>query len=703
MTPFDGDMTGKQILVVEDNVAFAELLAGALRDEGYFCHTVSSGASGLLWLATHHVDLVLLDYNLADMAGESFAVALAERELRVPFVVVTGHDDSGIAVQMIKQGAADFVVKDTTLLDRLPLVVTRALQEAEVAQRLRKAEDALRLSEARLARAQQIARLGSWEWNLRTNTVYFSDALYRLYGYAPEGLPPATMEWFFSRINPLDVPQVRKAIARTQENGLPLNLVYRVRTAGNAEIVVSSHGELECDENGKPLQLIGTTLDITAHSRAEEEVRQLANYDTLTGLPNRVLLHDRLQQAIVHAQRNEQQLGVLVLDLDRFKGVNDSLGHRFGDQLLRTVAERLRVCIRESDTLARLGGDEFVVVLAGPGGLDGISHAAAKILAIIAEPFVLEGQELYLTASVGVAVYPNDGQDVQTLLKHGDLAMYQAKEFDRNNFQFFSSDMNVRVMERMVLESSLRKALERDEFELLYQPQVDVRTRRIVGFEALIRWHHPSLGQISPDKFIPLAEDTGLIIPIGEWVIRTAARQARRWQVQGLPPVKMAVNLSGRQFRVQLDEVVRAILQETGLEARWLELEMTESILMRNAADNQVLLQALTGLGCTLSIDDFGTGYSSLAYLKHFPLGRLKIDRTFVRDITTNPDDVAIAKVIIDMAHTLRMSVTAEGVEETAQLELLASYGCVEMQGYLFSRPVAAEQAALLLAEGIRF
>ena len=314
-----------------------------------------------------------------------------------------------------------------------------------------------------------------------------------------------------------------------------MNVVYRITTGSGGEIVVSSQGEVEYGDDGKPMLLIGATLDITARSKAEEAIQQLANYDILTGLPNRNLLFDRLQQAIIQAVRNHHRVGVLFVDLDRFKGINDSLGHRVGDTLLRAVAARLRACVRESDTLARQGGDEFIVVLNGVDHEEGISAASNKILTLIAEPFVIEGHELYLTASIGVAVYPEDGEDAASLLKHADLAMYQAKELDRNNFQFFSKDMNVKVMERMVLENSLRRALERNEFELLYQPQVDVRTRQIVGFEALIRWHHPDLGMIAPDKFIPLAEETGLIIPIGEWVIRTAVHQAKVWQVAWSP------------------------------------------------------------------------------------------------------------------------------------------------------------------------
>ncbi|MDK9717290.1 MAG: EAL domain-containing protein [Trichlorobacter sp.] len=702
MPDSDGHITSGIILVVEDNIPFGELVAGTLREEGYQCYTASSGAAALAWLATHPASLVLLDYTLPDMTGEAFIAAMNAQGSQVPFVVVTGRDDSNLAVQMIKHGASDFVVKDTALLDRLPVVVSRTLQEAQVKQRLQQAEQALSQSELRLSRAQRIARIGSWEWSLQTNELYFSPELFSILGYT-KATPQVSPEWLYQQVNPADIPVVRKALAVTIESGRCLDLTFRIATCSGDEIVVASQAELELDTAGRPELLVGTLLDVTDRTKAEQEIHHLANYDALTGLPNRNLMHDRLQQAIVQSVRMQGSVGVLLLDLDRFKGVNESLGHKAGDQLLRTVAERLRVCVRESDTLARVGGDEFVVVLSIVADEDGVSSAASKILAIISEPFVIEEQELYLTASIGVAVYPTDGADVHTLLKHADLAMYQAKDMDRNNFQFFSSDLNVKVMERMVLESSLRRALERDEFELFYQAQVDVVERSIIGFEALLRWRHPDLGMISPDKFIPLAEETGLILSIGEWVIRTACRQAKSWQDAGLPPIRMAVNLSGKQFRTKLDQVVASILLETGLGASWLELELTESILMRNAAENQQLLQALSGMGCSLSIDDFGTGYSSLAYLKNFPLGRLKIDRSFVRDIITNPDDRAIAKIIIDMAHTLKMEVTAEGVEDHDQLELLKSYGCREIQGFLFSKPLAAAAAEALLRNGIKF
>jgi predicted signal transduction protein with EAL and GGDEF domain len=360
--------------------------------------------------------------------------------------------------------------------------------------------------------------------------------------------------------------------------------------------------------------------------------------------------------------------------------------------------------VRESDTLARLGGDEFVVVLNGVVSEKGVTTVAKKILGLISEPILIDGHELFITASIGIAAYPMDGEDGHALLKHADLAMYKAKEQDRNNFYFFSHDLNIKVMERMMLENSMRRALERNEFFLVYQPQVDARTGRITGVESLLRWNHPDMGLLTPDRFIYLAEETGFIVQLGEWVLLTACRQNKDWQNQGSPLIRVSVNLSGKQFGQQrLDEMISAILLETGLDPQWLELEITESAIMKNAEQNITILRKLKDMGIALTIDDFGTGYSSLSYLKHFPLTRLKIDRSFVRDITVNPDDAAIAEIIISMAQTLNLGVIAEGVETRAQMEFLSFHNCVEMQGYLFSRPVPADQFSGLLRQGLSY
>lgn len=689
-----------RLLIVGDNIPFIELVASAMGQEGYRCETASSLYLAVAALEQHPAGIILFDLDLRGCSGDSFLQELRGRGLNQPLILLSSVDETPDAVGLVSRGAADFVAKDITLLDRLPQVIRGVMNRLELEQQLQRLELSAALNDQRFSRLQQIARIGAWEWNLDTNGLYLSPEALAILDHNPLQ-SPISLEWFFQQLNPLDAPFVRKGFQAAAESGRSLDISCRISNAGGGEIIVAVQGEFDICKDGHGRCLSGTMLDVTERARAEQEIHNLAYYDSLTRLPNRNLLFDRLQQSIVQSARAGTNAAVLILDLDRFKGINESLGHQIGDQLLCAVAKRLRLCVRESDTLARIGGDEFVILLNMVTDLDGVSGVADKVLAVLAEPFRLEGEELYLTASIGVALYPADGEDPHTLLKHADLAMYKAKELDRNNFQFFSNDLNIKVMERMMLEGSLRRAVERGELELLYQPQVDVLTGRLVGFEALLRWRHPSLGTIAPDKFIPLAEETGLILPIGEWVLQTACRQARAWQQEGLPPVRMAVNLSGRQFRTKLDQLVSEILIETGLGASWLELELTESILMRNAAENLELLQALSGMGCSLSIDDFGTGYSSLAYLKNFPLGRLKIDRSFVHDIIENPDDRAIAKIIIDMAATLRMDVTAEGVENRQQMELLQRIGCREMQGYLFSRPVSADAATALLKGGI--
>ncbi len=437
---------------------------------------------------------------------------------------------------------------------------------------------------------------------------------------------------------------------------------------------------------------------ILANQRAEKQIKHLAYHDTLTGLPNRVLFHDRLQQALSHAVREEHPMGVMFLDLDRFKIINDTLGHDVGDELLKAVSQRLINCIRQGDTVVRLGGDEFTIILPVITKAEDAAFVAQKILVTLAEPFLLNHQELHITSSIGISLYPNDGTNTQTLIKNADIAMYRAKDLGKNNYQFYTADMNSRALETINLENALRHALERNELLLHYQPQIDIRTGRIVGVEALVRWQHPEFGLVSPVKFIPIAEETNLIIPIGEWVLRTACEQGVRWRELGLPVWRMAVNLSARQFRHQdLLQPIRRILQETGFDPHHLELEITESLIMQGAGKTIAILEALDEMGIRLSLDDFGTGYSSLSYLKRFPIDTVKIDRSFVRDIHTDPNDAAITSAIIAMAHSLRLSVIAEGVETEEQLAFLRERNCNEYQGYYFSKPLPAEQIERLV------
>lgn len=443
---------------------------------------------------------------------------------------------------------------------------------------------------------------------------------------------------------------------------------------------------------------LAVLTDVTRRKQAEAKLEQLAYYDMLTGLPNRSLLKDRLGQAIAHGRRDGKQVAVLALDLDRFKGVNDTLGHACGDRLLQITAERLKGCLRRTDTVARLGGDEFAVILTGIGQVEDVTLLVRKIQETIARPIRLQEQEIYCSVSVGITLYPLDGTNADSLLRHADTAMYVAKEQGRNTYQYFSREMNFRAVERLELETSLRQALEREELFLHYQPQVDLAAGKVVGVEALLRWEHPEKGTISPARFIPLAEETGLINPIGEWVLRRACAQAQAWKEAGFPPLRMAVNLSGRQFlQAGLVDQVRAALADSGLDPGSLELELTESILMDNAERVQRALRELKTLGVLIALDDFGTGYSSLAYLKNFPVDRLKIAGTFVRDLALDSGDAAIAEAIIAMGHSLRLKVIAEGVETREQLDFLRTRSCNEMQGYFFARPMPPEELGAFL------
>jgi len=434
-------------------------------------------------------------------------------------------------------------------------------------------------------------------------------------------------------------------------------------------------------------------------ARKQESLYRLAHYDALTGLPNRLLFFDRLQQALSQAARHGTLLGVMLLDLDRFKAINDSFGHTAGDALLQAVGRRIGECIRDGDTVARLGGDEFTLLLQDIRQTQHAALVAQKIIEALQQPFLLNGYEVTVNTSIGIALYPLC-RDAETLLKHADTAMYKAKEEGGNGYRFYTDAMSSADTRRLSLEAQLRKAIERDELVLHYQPQVDLVSGRLLGAEALLRWQHPEHGLIPPGEFIPLAEETGLIVPIGEWVLRAACAQNRAWQNAGLAPLRVAVNVSGRQFRhLDLLETIYKTLEDTGLDSRYLEIELTEGVLMQDTVVALQTLHALSAMGVLISIDDFGTGYSSLSYLKRFPIDMLKIDRSFVQDIATDPDDTAIVQAIIAMSHGLGIKTIAEGVETREQLDFLRRHQCDAMQGYCLSRPLPAEAFAHFLRE----
>ena len=449
------------------------------------------------------------------------------------------------------------------------------------------------------------------------------------------------------------------------------------------------------DSKGRYRGRIWYFRDITDRKVAEERIQFLAYYDALTGLPNRTLLQDRLAKALAGASRRNDKVALLFLDLDGFKIINDSLGHSVGDLLLKQIADRLKRFSRDQDTVARLGGDEFLIVLSDVKDIPDAAVAAERLMDAMTGGFVVQGHPLSVSCSLGISIFPEHGVDGETLIKHADAAMYSAKDNGRNNIQLFTAQMNAQAVERLALESSLRRALEKKELFLVYQPQMDVATGKITGLEALLRWQHPELGLVPPDRFIRIAENSGLIIPIGEWVLRAACSQARRWQDEGIPAVVVAVNVSAVQFRQPgFCELIKRVLEETGLAPQYLGLELTEGLLLADADVTFAVLQDLKAMGLSLAIDDFGTGYSGFSYLRHFWVSKLKIDRSFIRDVAVNPDDAAITAAIISMAKSLRLKAVAEGVENEAQMSFLRAHHCDEIQGYYFSRPLTAEKAA---------
>ena len=449
------------------------------------------------------------------------------------------------------------------------------------------------------------------------------------------------------------------------------------------------------DSKGRYRGRIWYFRDITDRKVAEERIQFLAYYDALTGLPNRTLLQDRLAKALAGASRRNDKVALLFLDLDGFKIINDSLGHSVGDLLLKQIADRLKRFSRDQDTVARLGGDEFLIVLSDVKDIPDAAVAAERLMDAMTGGFVVQGHPLSVSCSLGISIFPEHGVDGETLIKNADAAMYSAKDNGRNNIQLFTDQMNAQAVERLALESSLRRALEKKELFLVYQPQMDVATGKITGLEALLRWQHPELGLVPPDRFIRIAENSGLIIPIGEWVLRAACSQARRWQDEGIPAVVVAVNVSAVQFRQPgFCELIKRVLEETGLAPQYLGLELTEGLLLADADVTFAVLQDLKAMGLSLAIDDFGTGYSGFSYLRHFWVSKLKIDRSFIRDVAVNPDDAAITAAIISMAKSLRLKAVAEGVENEAQMSFLRAHHCDEIQGYYFSRPLTAEKAA---------
>ncbi|MBI5922835.1 MAG: EAL domain-containing protein [Betaproteobacteria bacterium] len=711
------------ILIVDDMPENLGVLGAVLRAEGYKVKAANSGAVALRYAVQEPPALILLDIMMPEMDGFEVLRRLREKDLtkNIPVIFLTALGDPSDVAHGLRQGAADYIpkpIQPEVVLARVgtQLEVYRAREwlrnqnqhlETEVARRVaetRLIQDEAERTRERLNRQRELILISAAEgiFGVDAGGVinFVNPAAASLLGYERDELSGRKAdEIFFNSSEVGNGPPPNCPIQASCLAGVAIH--------GREEMFRRKDGsplalEFSCTpivEDGKSAGAVVTLQDFSERKRYLEQLERKSNFDDLTGLPNRNLLNDRLATSLARYRKDGGCLAVLTVNLDRFKGINDSLGHGAGDQVLREVAVRLGEHARKLDTVARLEGDEFVVITES-AETNGASKIAQALLEMLNPPFKFGEREFFLTGSIGIAVAPKDGEDGATLLRNAAAAMFRAKAGGGNRFNYYAPEMNARSLERMDMENGLRRAIDRNEMVVYYQPQLSLRTGEIIGAEALVRWQHPERGLVMPGKFILLAEECGLILPLGEWVLRTACAQNKAWQDAGLPPVTVAVNMSARQFAAQdMVKLAAAILAETGLSANYLELELTESAVMADADAFIKTTEQLKGLSITLSIDDFGTGFSSLSYLKRFAIDRLKIDQSFVRDITSDANSAAIAHAIISLAHSLKLSAIAEGIETEAQLNFLRRCNCDEMQGYFFSQPMPAAGFEQMLRE----
>jgi diguanylate cyclase (GGDEF)-like protein/PAS domain S-box-containing protein len=693
-------MPSSKILLIDSDPAAAERIRAALVTPGsgsFDLEWIRELSEGLARLGKGGVAAVLLELSLPSSHGiETFDKVFSVAP-DVPILILSNRNEA-LAKQAVARGAQDYL--DAAHLDSysLPRALNNAIERKAV-------EDALYVEKERAVVTLNSIGDAVLCTDVSGDTTYLNLVAETMTGWRREeanGKPLAEVFRIIDGATRMTAKDPMKmAVEQNRTVGLTPNCVL-IRKDGLEFAIEDSAAPIH-DRAGRIIGAVIVFHDVSVARAMSIQMSHSAQHDVVTNLPNRLLLNDRITQSIALARRQNKPIAVIFLDLDRFKYINDSLGHAAGDKLLQSVSKRLLTEVRASDTVSRQGGDEFVILLSEITRPEDAATSAAKILASLNAPHTIGGQDLHINGSIGISVYPGDGDDAETLIKNADTAMYHAKEKGRNNFKFFKADMNLKAVERQSLEVKLRRALEREEFLLHYQPKVNLVTGEITGVEALIRWYQPDQGLVPPSQFVPVAEDCGLIVEIGHWVLREACRQAREWQDAGLPFKRISVNVSAAEFRSKgFVAGVRTILRDTGLDARYLDLELTEGVLMQNAESTGAVLRNLKAMGLHLAVDDFGTGYSSLSYLQQFPMDVLKIDQSFVHRITGDPDDSPIVSAIIDMGKNLKQRVIAEGIETQEQLEFLQARHCAEGQGYLFSRPVPAEQLAHLLEVGVR-
>ena len=706
------------ILVVDDNPGKRLALVSVLEALGQHVVTAESGRDALRCLLEDDFAVILLDVQMPIMNGFETARLIRSRQQSesTPIIFVTafsrGETDM---VEGYSLGAVDFIftpiipeilrAKVSVFVDLHHKIQAIKRHEEHLEILVEQRTAALTLEIAERKQAEVAIRKLSGAMEKVADSIFITDA-----NGVIEYINPA-FESITGYCREEALGQTPRVIKSGKHDEQFYQQIWETLLEGevyrNVFINRRKDGELYheavtitplTDEHGKITHFISSGKDITESIQTQERLHHLAHHDALTGLPNRILFVDRLKHALIRAERRKRAVAVMFLDMDRFKIVNDTLGHEAGDRLLQAMAARLHACVREGDTVARFGGDEFAGFLSDVASPEDVALVVTKFLDALAPPFMIDGHELFISGSIGISLYPEDGTDTQTLMKNADTAMYRAKQRGGNIGEFYHQEMTVHAVTRLSRETGLRRALEKQEFVLHYQPQFDLSGGDVVGFEALIRWENIESGAILPADFIPLLEETGLIVPVGEWILRTACAQHHAWQAAGLPSLRMAVNISSRQFDANaLMQTIKTVMQEEHMLPEFLELEITESILMKSAEPDIEALQALSSMGMRFAIDDFGTGYSSLTYLKRFPINILKIDKAFVHDITVNLDDAAIVRAIITMAHSLGMKTVAEGVETREQLDFLRTQGCDYAQGFYFSPPLPGAEIEHLL------
>lgn len=687
-----------RVLVVEDEPAHAEMIRRNIdRSGSMLMELVTSLESCRGAIAGDLPDILLVDLNLPD--GDALEL-LADNRFDCPVLIMTSQGSEARAVEALKAGAQDYLVKSAATFEQMPRIIEQSLREWRITRERQEAIDELRKSEVQLRKlslAVEQSPAAVVITDLNAEIEYVNPKFTEITGYSSSDVLGENPRILHSGLVTAELYQ--QLWSHLQAGKEWQGEFINKHKAGHLFWERAKISPLR-DEQGRITHYVAVKEDITVQKDYEKQLEFLATHDELTGLANRTLLKDRFNQAVGRAQRSKYKVAVILLDLDRFKLVNDSLGHGKGDELLCLVAQRLKESVRETDTVARFGGDEFVVLLEAVAGVDNAWKIAKKILHRLSQPYLLADRTISVTASLGLSLAPDDGADAITLIRNADIAMYHAKR-RRGAISFYNEEMNRQLIAVVELEEGLRQALAGHEFLLHYQPKVDLRSGCIKGCEALLRWQHPQRGLVAPGEFISLAEETGLIVPIGTWAIQEACRQSLAWQAAGLPPTRIAVNLSARQFlQGDLNKVVGTILQESKLAPELLELEVTESMIMDNPLGAVQTLRELKKLGVYLSLDDFGTGYSSLNYLRRFPVDSLKIDQSFIRDVTDDASGASVVASIIDIAHNLNLTAIAEGVETQAQLDFLLYNDCDTVQGYLFSKPLPAAEFAQLLREG---